>query len=176
MAIVNVVVGCLCIITITVVFVFAKWMYEILNDADKPTEVKIKLIDGGKLPEFKTKGAVCADCYARLDTNFFIKKGERKLIPLGFACGLSEGYEIQVRPRSGLSSKGIDVSLGTGDWDYTGEYMACVTNNSEKDFPIHNGDRICQFAIREVPNIKFKLVDELEETERGSRGFGHTGI
>ena len=139
-------------------------------------EVKIKLFDGGKMPERKTDGAVAFDCYARLEEDVVIPVGKRKLIPLGFACGLPDGYELQVRPRSGLTSKGIDNGWGTGDTDYTGEYMACLINNSETDYTVHNGDRICQIAIREVPKVKFELVEELEKTERGDGGFGHTGL
>lgn len=138
-------------------------------------KVKIKLIEGGVMPEFKTAGAVCADAYARLDNDITIQPGERALIPLGFACGLPEGWELQVRPRSGLTSKGIDNGWGTGDWDYTGEYKACVMNNKKEPFVIHNGDRVCQIAIREAPKIEFEQVDELSETERGSNGFGSTG-
>ncbi len=147
-----------------------------MENLEEPEEIKIKLIDGGRIPEFKTAGAVCADAYARLEEDVVIPVGKRKLIPLGFACGLPAGYELQVRPRSGLTSKGADNGWGTGDTDYTGEYMACVINNTETDFTVHNGDRICQIAIRDVPKVKFELVEELEKTERGDRGFGHTGL
>lgn len=139
-------------------------------------EVKIKLFEGGKAPQFKTEGAVCADCYARLESDVVIPCGKRALIPLGFACGLPEGWELQIRPRSGLTSKGIDNGWGTGDWDYTGEYKACVINNSQEPFTVHNGDRVCQMAIREAPKVEFTFVDELNETKRGADGFGSTGI
>ena len=139
-------------------------------------KVKIRLIEGGKLPEFKTEGAVCADAYARLEKDVVIPVGKRSLIPLGFACGLPKGYELQVRPRSGLTSKGADNGWGTGDYDYTGEYKACVINNTGSDFVVHNGDRICQIAIREAPAVEFEVVDELDETERGANGFGSTGV
>lgn len=143
-------------------------------------EVKIKLFDGGKMPVFKTEGAVAADCYAHIsnatDNSITIAPRKRALIPLGFAIGLPKGWEVQIRPRSGLTSKSIDNGFGTGDWDYTGEYKACVINSSEEPFVVHDGDRICQMAIREAPAIRFKVVDELEETERGAGGFGHTGL
>lgn len=139
-------------------------------------KVKIKLIDGGKMPVFKTEGAVCADAYARLYEPMVIPKGKRSLVPLGFACELPTGYELQVRPRSGLSLLGVDVTLGTGDWDYRGEYKACVVNNIDDDFIIHNGDRICQIAIREAQVIEFEQVAELTETDRGEGGFGSTGV
>lgn len=139
-------------------------------------KVKIKLFEGGKLPEFKTKGACCADCYARLTEDVIIPKGQRKLIPLGFAVDPGKGYEVQIRPRSGLTRDGIDTGWGTGDWDYTGEYMACLINKTSKSFIVHNGDRIAQMAIRPVPKIKFKVVKDIKKTERGNGGFGHTGI
>lgn len=139
-------------------------------------KVKIKLLEGGKMPEFKTAGAVCADAYAHLDNDVEIQPGARTLIPLGFACGLPQGWELQVRPRSGLTSKAVDNGWGTGDWDYTGEYKACVINNTKELLVIHNGDRVCQIAIREAPKIEFEQVEELSETERGSNGFGSTGV
>lgn len=148
-----------------------------MESLGEPEEIKIKLIDGGRIPEKKTIGAVAFDCYARLGkTCVIIEPTYRALIPLGFACGLPEGYEVQIRPRSGLSKKGIDVSLGTGDVDYTGEYMACVVNNSKEDFKVFDGDRICQLAIREVPKVALVEVNELAKTERGEKGFGSTGI
>ena len=139
-------------------------------------KIKIKLFEGGKVPLFKTEGAVCADAYARLNQEVVIRPGERVMIPLGFACELPEGWELQIRPRSGLMAKGIDECFGTGDWDYTGEYRAIVVNNTKDFFTVNNGDRICQVAIREVPKIEFEVVDEIKETVRGSNGFGSTGV
>ncbi len=140
------------------------------------TEVAIKLLEGGLIPEVKTEGAVCADCYARLEEDVVIPVGERRLIPLGFAMEIPAGYEAVIRPRSGLSSKGIDETIGTIDTDYRGEVKSCLVNNSKEDFVVHNGDRICQMAIREVPKVLFVLTDELSETERGEGGFGSTKI
>ena len=141
-------------------------------------EVKIKLIDGGLLPEAKTEGAVCADCYARtpFEEEIVIPVGERRLIPLGFAMEIPDGYEAVIRPRSGLSSKGIDETVGTIDTDYRGEVKGCLVNNSKEDFVVHNGDRICQIAIRQVPKIMFTITDNLSETERGEGGFGSTKL
>jgi dUTP pyrophosphatase len=138
--------------------------------------VKVRLIEGGKLPEIKSAEACCLDCYARVPNGVVIEHGERALILLGFAMELPVGYELQIRPRSGLSKKGIDVALGSGDSDYRGEYCANVINNSHSTFNIQNGDRICQCGVREVPSVSFKIVDELSESERGYGGFGHTGI
>lgn len=140
-------------------------------------KVKIKLIQGGKLPVFKTEGAACADCYARLDESITLYPKCRATIPLGFAVELPHGYELQIRPRSGLSKNGIDEVFGTGDEDYTGEYAATIINNSNNVFTIKNGDRICQCGIREVPEIAFDIVDEIKKTtERGDKGFGSTGV
>ena len=177
MFVVNLVVGCLCIITISAIALFTKWIKEILSECDEPTEIKIKLINDGALPEIKTEGDVCFDAKARLGkTTCILEPNCRTLIPLGFAVELPDGYEAVVRPRSGNSKKGIDVCIGTIDTDYRGEVVACVVNNSDKNFAVHNGDRICQIAIREVPNINFVTVDELSETERGSKGFGSSGL
>ncbi len=137
--------------------------------------VNIKLIENGKMPEFKTDGAVCADCYARCEEDIIIFPHTRQLVSLGFAIELPKGYEAQIRGRSGLTSKEIDNGFGTIDCDYRGEVKACVINNGNKNFVVHNGDRICQMAIREVPQISFEQVDELSETERGNGGFGSTG-
>lgn len=140
-------------------------------------KIKIKLFDGGKLPDYKTSGAVCADCYTRLDEQkIVIPAGSRKLVPLGFAVELPYGYELVIRPRSGFTSKGIDCSIGTIDADYRGEVMACVINTLADDLVIQNGERICQMAIRQVPEFEFEIVDELSETERGKCGFGSTGV
>lgn len=140
-------------------------------------DIKIKLIDGGKMPVFKHSSDVCADCCARISNgSMFIYSGGRALVPLGFAIGLEKGWEAQIRPRSGLSSKGIEVAFGTVDAGYIGEVMACVTNRSNDGFYVSDGDRICQMAIREVPQINFVETDTLDETERGANGFGSTGI
>lgn len=137
--------------------------------------IKIKLIDGGRLPEFKTDGAVCADCYSRCEEPIEIKPNSRRLIPLGFAVELPKGYEMVLRPRSGMSKNGIDVAIGTIDFDYRGEVMACVINNIDKAVAVENDIRICQCAIRQVPEIEFEVVSELSETNRGDNGFGSTG-
>lgn len=136
-------------------------------------DVKIKLFEGGQLPEYKRNGDVCMDCKSRRNT--VLKYGERTLIPLGFALELPAGFEAVVRPRSGNSKNGIDVAIGTIDTNYRGEVMACVINNSGNDFFVETGDRICQLAIREVPTVSWNVVKELSETERGSNGFGSTG-
>ena len=138
-------------------------------------DVKIKIVQGGKLPEFKTEGAVCADCYARLEAPCNVLPRSRIKIPLGFALELPQGWEAVIRPRSSLTAKGIDNGIGTIDYDYRGEVSAVVINNSNEVFRIENGDRICQLAIREAPKVWFNIVEKLSETERGAGGFGSTG-
>lgn len=142
--------------------------------ATSVVKVKIKVLEGGMLPEYKRYGDVCMDCYARISCT--VSPGERRLIPLGFALELPIGYEAIVRPRSGLTSGGIDNAIGTIDTNYRGEVKACVINNSDEDMIIDSGDRICQLAIREAPTIKWEVVDKLSETERGTNGFGSSGV
>jgi len=140
----------------------------------KNLKVKIKLFDGGKLPEYKREGDVCLDCYARESVD--ISKGKRKLVPLGFALELPIGWEAVIRPRSGNTKGGVDIGIGTIDTNYRGEVMACIINNSDMDLLATRGERICQLAIRESPKIEWEVVDELSETERGANGFGSSGI
>lgn len=139
-----------------------------------PIPIKIKLYNDGKLPVRKTTGASCFDCYA--NESALIKKGQRAKIPLGFGLELPYLFEAHIRPRSGLSLKGIDVVLGTIDEDFRAEISAVVINNSDEDFQIETGDRICQLAIRQYEKICFEVVDELNESNRGENGFGSTGV
>jgi dUTP pyrophosphatase len=107
-----------------------------------------------------------------------MKPFERKLIPTGLHIELPEGYEAQIRPRSGLAiKKGITVlnSPGTIDADYRGEICAILINLSQDDFIIEDGERICQMVIAEHARAEWQEVNELSETERGAGGFGHTG-
>lgn len=140
--------------------------------------MKIKLIDGGKAPEYKTAGAACADCFARLTTkSVILLAGKQTMIPLGFAIELPEGYEAVIRPRSGLAGKyRIYCVTGTIDSDYRGEVKAILVNGSGKDFTINNLDRICQMKIQKAEQFTFEVVNELSETERGSGGFGSTRV
>lgn len=142
--------------------------------------VKIKRIENGALPEYKTIGASGADCFARIDEQIIIKPGERKLIPLGFAVEIPEGFEMQIRPRSGNANKyGITVlnTPGTIDSDYRGEVHANLMNtDSEKSFAINPGDRIAQAVICPVYQAIWYEVKELSDTERGTNGHGSTGV
>lgn len=118
-------------------------------------KVKIKLIEGGEMPKIQRGGDVCYDCHARLEAEkLVIGRGNRAKVPLGFAIELPDGYEAVIRPRSGLTSKGIDNGIGSIDSNYRGEVCAVVINNSASEFVVKNGDRICQMAIREVPGFE----------------------
>lgn len=142
--------------------------------------INIKRIENGLIPEYKTKGASGADCFARIDEQIILKPGERKLIPLGFAVEIPEGFEMQIRPRSGNANKyGITVlnTPGTIDSDYRGEVHANLMNtDSEKSFAINPGDRIAQAVICPVIKAEWSEVKELSETERGAGGHGSTGV
>jgi dUTP pyrophosphatase len=144
------------------------------EQGDNKMMIKVKLVEGGIMPVYKTKGAACADCYARVDVN--IPAGKRALVPLGFCIELPEGYEAEIRPRSGNSKNGVDVCIGTVDCDYRGEVMACVVNNLGEGLAVEKGSRVCQMKIQKAEQFKFVEVEELSETERGSGGFGHTGL
>jgi len=118
------------------------------------------------------------DIRANLSEPVLLKPMERKLIPTGLYIQLPEGYEAQIRPRSGLAiKKGITVlnSPGTIDADYRGEICVILINLSSGDFEINDGERICQMVIGAYTKAEWKQVDELEATERGEGGFGHTG-
>ena len=115
---------------------------------------------------------------ANLDTEVILKPLERKLIPTGLFIELPEGHEAQIRPRSGLAIRhGVTVlnTPGTIDADYRGEIGIILVNLSDEDFVIRDGDRICQMVINKHEKISWEEVDVLEQTTRGSGGFGHTG-
>lgn len=144
-------------------------------------KVKIKSLTS-ETPKYKTAGSAGMDLKAHLEEIRVIKKGERDLIPTGIFIELPPGYEAQIRARSGLSIKnGIALvnGVGTIDSDYRGEIMIPIINLGSKDFVIENGDRIAQMVIAKYETIEWEEVDqldELEDTERGAGGFGHTGV
>lgn len=138
-------------------------------------DVKIKIIEGGIMPERKTCGAVGFDCYARLEKPLTLKVNERAKIPLGFCIQMPDYLGAHVTPRSGLTSCGADSHVGTIDWDYTGEVCAIVENKTGCDYIISNGDRIAQLEFVEVPIIRF-VEKNFTKTERGDKGYGSTGI
>lgn len=140
-------------------------------------KVKVKRIsDTAKLPTYANEHASGMDFYADEDT--VIPAGKSGNVSLGIAVELPENYEIQVRSRSGLAFKN-DVALllvGTVDSDYRGEIKACLHNYGEWDFPISKGDRICQGVVMEVPKVELIEVMSINETQRGAKGFGSTGV
>ena len=136
--------------------------------------VKIKLCDNGVLPTYAHIGDACCDCYAAEDLT--IAYGQWAKVKLGFCLELPSGYEAQIRPLFGLSSKGVIAILRTIDSNYRGEVCAIIQNNSFDDFEIKFGDRICQMKIERVEPVVFKVVEKLSDTLRGSNGFGSTGV
>lgn len=139
-------------------------------------DVKIKVSENGLMPELKRDGDACFDCHAAIKDTVCLASLERCLIDLGFCLELPVGYEAVIRPRSGLTNKGIDIGIGTIDSNYRGEVKACVINNSSAPFYVRNGDRICQIAIRKTEDITFSLCNALSESNRGEKGFGSTGL
>ncbi len=143
--------------------------------------IKIPIINKSKhsLPEYATPLSAGMDLRANIDAPILLKPLQRALIPTGLYIALPEGYEAQIRPRSGLAiKKGISIvnAPGTIDADYRGEIGIILVNLSNEDFIVEDGERIAQMVIARYEHIKFEKVDTLDETERGSGGFGHTGI
>ncbi len=139
---------------------------NIINRSDNP------------LPEYATNGSSGMDIRAWLETPAVLQPLERKLIPTGIYVEIPEGYEIQVRPRSGLAIKQGLTCLntpGTIDADYRGEIKVILINLSGEPQTIQHGDRIAQIVFQKVEKIVWQPVQEINETERGSGGFGHTG-
>jgi dUTP pyrophosphatase len=131
------------------------------------------------LPQFMTKGSAGMDLYANVKEEVIVNPGCIKLIPTGIAVTLPEGYEAQIRPRSGLALKhGISFvnTPGTVDSDYRGEINLILINFGESPFQIKRGDRVAQMVINKVEIPEVIEVDELEETGRGAGGFGSTGV
>lgn len=131
------------------------------------------------LPEYETEGAAGMDIRAAVEEQILLEPGKRVLIGTGLSVAIPRGYEIQVRPRSGLAIKhGVTIinSPGTIDSDYRGEIKIGLINLGEEDFLINRGDRIAQLIVAEIVQTKNICVASLDETSRGSGGFGHTGV
>lgn len=140
--------------------------------------VKIINKSGQALPAYETEAAAGMDLRAMLDTPVTLQPLERALIPTGLYIALPAGHEAQIRPRSGMAYKhGITVlnSPGTIDADYRGEIKVLLANLSNEAFTIHHGDRVAQMVIARHERIAWKVVEELEDTERAAGGFGSTG-
>jgi dUTP pyrophosphatase len=130
------------------------------------------------LPRYMTPSAAGMDICAAIETDMLLKKGAIALIPTGFAVAIPEGFEVQIRPRSGLAVNygiGIINSPGTIDADYRGEVKIAVINLGEKNYTVYRGDRIAQMVVKKVYQARLTVVEHLDETHRNSGGFGHTG-
>lgn len=143
--------------------------------------MEIKIINKGRqpLPEYATPLSAGLDLRANIEESIVLRPMERQLIGTGLYIALPPGYEAQVRPRSGLALKhGITVlnTPGTIDADYRGEVKVLLINLSAEPFTINEGERIAQMVIARHEHAELTLVEELDETERGAGGYGHTGV
>ncbi|MCC7297878.1 MAG: dUTP diphosphatase [Bacteroidia bacterium] len=141
-------------------------------------EVKIRNEGNHPLPAYQTVLSAGMDLHANIEAAVELAPGKRVLIPTGLFIELPEGYEAQIRPRSGLAYKhGITVlnSPGTIDADYRGEIKILLINLGEENFVIQNGERIAQMVVASHANVEWKAIDTLTETERGAGGYGHSG-
>lgn len=143
--------------------------------------IQIKVINKGhqQFPAYATSQSAGMDLRANLEASIVLKPMERKLVSTGLFIALPEGFEAQVRPRSGLALKhGITVlnTPGTIDADYRGEVMVLLVNFSQEEFVIRDGERIAQMVIARHEQGHFVEVEMLDETERGTGGYGHTGV
>lgn len=144
-------------------------------------KVKIKIVNlsGNEIPKYETPMSAGMDLRASLKEDLLLKPGFRTLVPTGIRIQLPEGYEAQIRPRSGLAiKKGVTVlnAPGTVDADYRGDVGVILINHGFEDFIIKNGDRIAQMVIARHERAEWIEVSSLDETERGEGGFGHSGI
>lgn len=142
--------------------------------------MEVKVINKSKhnLPEYATPYSAGMDLRANIEQPIVLKPLQRMLIPTGLFIQLPEGYEAQIRPRSGLAYKhGISIvnAPGTIDADYRGEIGVILVNLSDQDFVVNDGERICQMVVAKHERVEWTSVESLEESERGDGGFGHTG-
>jgi len=147
-----------------------------------PYDVKIRKLPGNEdvpLPVKMSAGASGYDVHAAVEAPVTLAPGERKLIPTGFALAMPNGLEAQIRPRSGLAYKHGLTTLntpGTIDADYRGEVKVLLVNLGQEPFTVQRGERIAQMVFQAVPDVALAEVRELDDTERGAGGFGHTGV
>jgi dUTP pyrophosphatase len=142
--------------------------------------MRIKVINrsNNELPQYSTASSAGMDIRAFLETTAVLNPGQRVLVPTGLFLEIPEGYEVQIRPRSGLAIKngiGILNSPGTIDADYRGEVCIILVNFGSEPFEIRNGDRIAQMVVAKYESCSWQEVTVLNTTERGSGGFGHSG-
>ena len=144
-------------------------------------KTKVEIINRSKhqLPAYETLLSAGMDLRANIDESIVLQPLQRALVPTGLFMALPEGYEAQVRPRSGLAiKKGITVlnSPGTVDADYRGEVCVILVNLSNEPFTVTDGERIAQIVIARHEQVEWVAVEQLNDTERGTGGFGHTGV
>ena len=143
------------------------------------TKIQIKKLSSFvSTPKYETPGSSGMDIAAHIEEKIIINPGEKSLVPTGFSLAIPRGYEVQIRPRSGLAAKKSITVLntpGTIDADYRGEIKVILINLSKEKFIIENGERIAQMVVCPVVQAKFEEVKELSDTVRGSSGFGSTG-
>jgi dUTP pyrophosphatase len=143
------------------------------------TKIQIKKFSNSvSIPKYETLGSSGMDVAAHIEKNIIINPGEKALISTGFSVAIPRGYEIQIRPRSGLAAKKNITVLntpGTIDADYRGEIKVILINLGKEKFIIENGERIAQMVVCPVVQANLEEVEELSSTERGSSGFGSTG-
>jgi dUTP pyrophosphatase len=141
--------------------------------------MKVKITSKtGRLPSYETKGSAGMDLRADLDEPFTLGPGQRYLVPTGISIELPDGYEAQIRGRSGLAVKygiGLVNGIGTIDSDYRGEIKVILINWGNEPFVIKDGDRIAQMVIAQYHTIEWELSHSLNDSDRGAGGFGHTG-
>ena len=147
----------------------------------KGNDITVKVVNksGNELPRYSTPDSAGMDLRASLSESVTLAPMQRALIPTGIYIALPQGYECQIRPRSGLALKhGVTVlnSPGTIDADYRGEIGVILVNLSDKPFVVNNGERICQMVVARYDRVAWQQVETLDETERGAGGFGHTGV
>ena len=143
--------------------------------------IKIKIVNKGtqQIPEYATPQSAGMDLRANIEKPILLKSLDRALIPTGLHIALPEGYEAQIRPRSGLAlKKGVTClnTPGTIDADYRGDVGVILVNLSREDFVVQPGERIAQMIIGKFDQVEWEVVEELDETERGEGGYGHTGV
>ena len=144
-------------------------------------DIAVKVVNRSKnaLPAYSTPGSAGMDLRASLSEPVVLAPMQRALIPTGLYIALPEGFECQIRPRSGLALKhGVTVlnTPGTIDSDYRGEVRVILVNLSDTPFVVNDGERICQMVVARHERVEWQVVEALDDTERGAGGFGHTGV
>lgn len=140
--------------------------------------LKIRSLSG-EYPAYETEGSAGMDIKAFMDEPITIEPLKRALVPTGLFMEIEPGYEVQIRARSGLAIKhgiGLINGIGTIDSDYRGEVKVALVNLSDEPFTINSGDRVAQIVVSKLPEVTIVPAEKLNDTDRGSGGFGHTGI